>query len=523
MYYFVWFKEWPASLEETPHDKEEIFSFDFVEKEGDRPTAQVVIANPFVLKKGWQKFTHGGVIEISPTSPMPHIHFTGFITSFCGTENDSRLKIFLTGGKDKEGASAMNPGMRNLVHLFREENNPEAFLAQMEGRMMHWSRQTGDSSSYDPFAQKETKDITDQTLQEGFLYDTLTPLGKNVHLTLTTEWLQRFMGFTDISFTLRTLFPRGLVNTLTGEHLKKNWWKPSAKIGKSNYWIESSDLRPIPAPSTGVLNIYPSKLPYTLSPLDPLNASGQPKEIHIKRSWFIPRVLLGWIYRQKRREKVHYILDNPMGLETKDPVESIHVLRRSDHSADDHQKARGHFFTTGDGQQVRSIALKIQAFRLNLANRLGRLSINILWDAGIKVALGDLLIIQDPRLPHGEFQGKVTQIHGFLHENNNRAVGLTLLADPSAMVTWGQDTLKIHEPHPLEGGIDYPMALTEQDLIEHATLNNGPDAQRAALQEQTYPNRHNLTHILESLQTTIEVKLRDISASPVLERFFTNH
>ena len=505
---FIWMSSWPQdgdlslSLEE-----ENIFSLVIHEKESLRPMAKVIIQNPY---------PHDAAHDFPKVGAIVEGGMTVFIGSVHRLEQSSHgtLTVHLIGGQTNHLPS--DP--QGMAALFQADDG-HLFDLKVRGKYPYWSRVTGEYDETDPL-KGEPYDITNDFIYDSLKVHTTAPAPRFVTMTLITEWMQRYKGETDISFKIRSLFPSGLINTLTGEALIKKWWKTGKKLGRSRYWIESTFIKEIPAPYTGVLNIYPaSHRVYALSS-DPVNTDY--REVFLKRRWFRSRTRLGWDYRQKRREEVTLTFENPQGSPHVDPEEITFPLRRVDYNEDIWQQARGHFFITEQGQQTIHTALKLVQFHVGLMNRQEIITVVLPWDKGLTLDVNCFVALQDDRLPQHYGWGKVIDLKAELDGDTGSAT-VTLHV---ALLNEDDDTLwkklfshKLQETTNLQEGIDFPMALSATDIVEDARLIMGPHEQINELKESF--KHYDLQDLLKKNETDIHMVLKDISSRPQLTRSYT--
>lgn len=523
---FIWMNRWPSNpFEIAGVEEENIFSAEICEKEGERPWARILIPNPYVNKADYIFAPLGVLVEEKDGGK--EVLFIGYTHAVEKNCPDETVTVHLMGGQNSLEAS---PPVRteddSLNLLFCEESTLEAFRLKRLGRLPYWNRTTGQRTDTDPLKGATTHELTPFTIKEQFIIKEPLPAPRMVCVQLTTEWMQRYLGETDLSYTVRTLFPGGLVNTLTADSLKVRWWKPGKRLGQSRYWVDHTYLQEISPPYTGLLNLYPATgLTYYLSPYDPLNPVSQVMPVTLKRRWFRTKIVLGWEYRQKRREDVNLTLKNSQGSENVKPLEISFSLKRVDHYCPDAwQKARGRFFTTDVGKKVLQIAMDLTRFHLKLVNRQRIVSLILPWNAGITLNVDASVTIHDEQLPNHQAYGKVISFKAVIEgETSNHWVELKIALIEGRNYlpqekTFNTDAYELKEVAPVEEGIDYPMALSEKDIVQEARVTFGPHDQIEFLKASSYPHSHHLQNLLKEAQTDLHLVLRDISARPLLRR-----
>jgi hypothetical protein len=467
-FYFAWCNE-DEQFDPDQHARrdESLFSLEISGKEAKYPTACVQIINP---KCGLlNPARHQWAFIAGDRGRGVELMFRGRLLSIPEQIEGETLKIILI-AEPTDSIKILTKFHQTLKiapfwdPLFVQEERHDDALESLEARaaLYCWSRTTKKVTLSDYFWGREKL-----TLQGNFFRDSLkisrtaTPLS-SVEVTLTADWIQRYEGRTNISRLLQSKFSDGLINTLTGQNLEKGWWQRGEKLGRSGYWIAHSELREIQPKYTGTLNLYPARSkPFWISPYDPLNTTKKPQLKRLKRSWYRAKLVLGWVYRQRRRENLHFKLEQKaqtiayeaprnrkihLHLQNLIWAEELHPWKpdwvysrgyrvikkgmvyqclRAHHSqrsfAEDEvewrllgkqpdvplEKMRGSFFLTDRGHQAFEHALEVARAHLAATARAMTLNIEapleVLWD----VTCDHTLEIKDPRLPGGKAQGKV--------------------------------------------------------------------------------------------------------------------
>ncbi|AIL13299.1 hypothetical protein IM40_06995 [Candidatus Paracaedimonas acanthamoebae] len=467
-FYFAWCHE-NEQFDPTVHARrdEHLFSLEISGQEAKYPTAYVQIMNP---KCGLINHDRQQWAFISgDRGEGVELMFRGRILAIPEKIEGETLKILLIAEPTESKRILMDlhhtlktaPFWDPLFIQEEEQDNP---FESMEARaaLYYWSRTTSKVTLSDYFWGQEKLVLKGNFFRDSLkISRTATPLAA-VDVTLTADWNQRYEGRTDISRLLHAKFPEGLINTLTGQSLEKRWWRCGEKIGRSGYWIAHSELREVQPKYTGALDLYPARSkPFWMSPYDPLNETKKPQMKRLKRSWYRAKLVLGWLYRQRRREnlhfkleqktqivayeaprtrKLHLYLQNLMLAEDLHPwkpdwvysrgyrveeKEMVYQCIRSHHSrfsfAEDQadwrllgrkpniplEKRRGSFFLTDRGRQAFEHALEVARAHLAATARAMTLRIEapleVLWD----ISCDHTIEVEDSRLPGGKAQGKV--------------------------------------------------------------------------------------------------------------------
>ncbi|MBL9029556.1 MAG: hypothetical protein JNK42_03675 [Caedimonas sp.] len=295
----------------------EIFSFSLTEKEGAFPLVTIEIRNPYAgfldpHQKQWCYVScdRGKGIELlfkGKLCAVPH-HLNREMIALNFTARPSHWEDQLqTLHQNLKGSPFWDS-------LFVEEEGHDDPMESLEARseLFFWCRKTGEVKLSNLFWGSHKVDLGEKHFYDSLKIRMGEPPLSAVNVSLSVEWIQHYRGETDLSPLIRSCFREGIVNTLTGEDLQAKWWQTNEKIGHSGYWVAKSDLKEITPNYTGDLNLYPAvSEPIWVSPEDPAygkDKPSQPQQKRLKRSWFKANLVLGWIYRQKRREKVRFTL-----------------------------------------------------------------------------------------------------------------------------------------------------------------------------------------------------------------------
>lgn len=316
-FYFSWVDE-GAVFDPLVHGRQDlsIFSFEITAKEGLVPWMRLRVENPrqglasFERQWGilsWQK----GEGEIEPLfcgqllCIGQQVEGESLELSFCAASSQNHARLQSLVGELQKGP---------LWHpAFVQAGVPVSPSELLESRtaLLYWDRCTPTIEISDLFYGRKGIDIGGD-----FFADTLNVRLKELPLSavrvcLKSSWVQSYEGVSDLTTLIRSRFPGGMVNTLTGDNLVSKWWKTGEKVGKSGYWVEYSDLKEVSPLRTGPLDLYPSySSKIWISPHDPMSKDPVPKQVRLKRKWYKMKLLLGWRYKQKRTENVHFTLSH---------------------------------------------------------------------------------------------------------------------------------------------------------------------------------------------------------------------
>lgn len=250
-------------------------------------------------------------------------------------------------------------------------------------------------------------------------------------------------------------------------------------------------------------------------------------------------LILGWQYRQKRKETVRFTLEQTTQLDgTIRPLARTLNLRLQEVVIPDEST----FFLTLRGRQAVEHTLEIARAHLAASARCLELEITIPYEAGFDLSMDTSVRLVDPRLPGGEVVGKVVAYR--LHQDGLKAEAWVRLAasvggtgnqplsleyryyvDPD----YGDTGIPQHyqtpsglayanysDQRPTMGILDIGD-LSVNDMVREVLVSHDAEKQIQALQHQQYPVRHNLKHILEEIPTVVSLDLLSLKTRNVAE------
>jgi hypothetical protein len=346
------------------------------------------------------------------------------------------------------------------------------------------------------------KGTQQQTFQTQILQGSLqfrisdTPLPA-ICLSLVCEWVQECQGEINLIPKIELQFSQGRIHTLSPKSLSASWPEPGKILGRSGYEVLRSSLKEFIPPSTGSLRHYP-----TLTPL-----------IHGKRYrqyWFQGELILGWTYRQKRREQVDVVVhhQNQYLCFSKRPVRKL-KLKLNKLAGD--MQSRSSFFETPAGHQAILNALNIAKSHLAYSSRAAEVRFQVEFVNALDITLDHQLTICHESLPSASITGKVTSCR--LERRFDRAVAHLTVAvatgveekKPFALIWNYKDNLL---------GFEKLNNLTVDDFIESLAVENRVPDQINWLQEQEQA----VSSLPPEAATSIDFTFKDLRSSDVLER-----
>jgi hypothetical protein len=416
-----------------------------------------------------------------------------------------------------------------------EHNNPAEWL-EARSALFAWDRTRGSVCLSDLFQGRETIDYTDT-----FFADSLrvrlaeTPLS-HVSVILTAEWVQESTGEVSLGGKIAAAFPGGMINTLTPKGLKKTWFQEGQKLGRTGYWVVKSELKEVMPPRTGILDIYPTLTPEFMSWDESKQA---PQAIRARRFWMSGNLILGWRYRQKRRENIQFTLAQKTQLDGRiRPLTRTLNIRLQQIVP----SQTGTFFLTRRGRQTVEHAIELARAHLAASVRCLEVEITLPFEASFPLSLDHCVHLEDARIPGGFVTGKVIAYQ--LHQDGMNSVSWVRLAasiggkpvDPLLPVPihyvdpdYADTAIPRHHQtvsgllyenyfhqRPKEGIIE-AQSLSATDLIQEVMVSCDAQRQIHTLQNQQYPFRLDVKNVLEEVPTVISLNLLSLKTTAVAE------
>lgn len=439
-----------------------------------------------------------------------------------------------------------------------DEQVDVASLLEARAAAIYWCRRTHKPTVSPLTNASHTVDLTSTGDSERFSIKLVHRPYDKVDVELTASWCQQVRGATRLDHVLQAHLPDGLLSTFTGRDLERKWWKAGQSLKRSGYEILQSSLEKISVGRTGALNLYPqASLPIWVAPTDPLapksrRQQSRARQVRLKRSYYRPRLKVGWHYTQKREEVVRLSLPNAHQLATSDArhikkinlrlkhilseeqsvpwvahrwypkgdkvshrglvyrslrshesgvnfeAESHHWQNMGPETRDSLQEMRGSFFTTDRGHQLVAHAIARAQAHLVASTRAVEIDLVCPLREAIGLTCDHMVHLRDPRLPGGTAIGKVVYLSFQVSGEPGVAEAHVKLA---CSIGAGSDSTIPQGRSAMVYGTD----LFEEGLMETATCYFGID-------NIAYPN------LLDKLPADRFAQPRRMSASDLLRR-----
>lgn len=539
--YFAWCKDKEAFAPQT-HGRCDLEILELVidHREGEVALATIKVVNPKLPSLAQRH----AFISYEKT-----LLFSGRLVGLPVQITDDVVSLELTAEPLDADAQLENLGM-TLKHppfwdpAFVEplrRNDPVEWL-EARSALFCWNRVTGKATVSDLFQGRDVLDVTDVFYADS-LKMTLaeTPLS-HLFVTLSVEWVQQAEGEVSVGGKIASAFPGGMINTLTPHALQETWPREGQKLGRSGFWVVKSHLQQVTPPRTGILDIYPTFTPEVRAWDETTQA---PKAMRAKRFWMSGELVLGWRYRQKRREVVQFTLAQKTQLDGR-----IRPLsRRLNLSLQQTVPERdGTFFLTHRGRQAVEHALEIGRAHLAASARCLEVEVSLPWEAGFALSMDHSIHLADPRIPGGKVTGKVVAYQ--LYQDGIKADAWVRLAasvggepeqltHPEALLYVEEGYGDTKQPMSYQtpsgmvyadyahqgptGGIVETKDLGLRDILKDVLVSQDAEQQVRTLQSQQYPVRQDMKKVLEDAPTQVSLDLLDLKTHAVAEHVIHLH
>jgi hypothetical protein len=538
--YFAWVtKDEPFYSNVHAREDLQIFKLNISQKEGEVALVQLTVFKPD-LPPIDQRYAF---ISCQNERGEIQLLFKGKLVFFPKVMGDESVLLEFSAEPDQS---------RNQLEKLQESLKvypywDELFVHSLDGRhdaiefldarsdLYYWDRITGELSLSNLFSGRKTWDLSNEVLKDS-LKITLgeTPLSE-ITVNVIAEWTQKAEGHIDVSHKIARHFSGGMINTLTPTDFKNRWPKEGQKIssGRSGYQILRSQIKEINPPKTGILNSYPT---VTGALWQVNHKTSEPEAIRLKRSWLKARLLLGWSYRQKRREIASFCLPQNHQLSSGSHRKMRKLNLYLQAITDSH---RSSFFNTKRGLMAIDHAIEVAKAYLAGSARCVEIEFEVPFHSILHLTTDHDVVLRGTMIPGGLAKGKVVSYR--LSKYGLKSIGWVKLAIAAGVeiinheikkeVSYTQDDYclstdifqtpsgiiyqyeKNQAPIP---GVAYPQSLTVHDFVKDVVVRFDGAKQCDYLAANQYPVRENLS--LAEAPTTLALELLDLRTREVAER-----
>jgi hypothetical protein len=353
------------------------------------------------------------------------------------------------------------------------------------------------------------------------------PLSK-VKVELVADWIQKGQGEFDLMPFIAKKFKNGFVNTLTPQQLLSSFPKQSDFIKndgrkKTGYQIIFNDIHYFDPNALCNSNFYPKVTPYFL---DSKDGNFEDKK-RFRRYWLNGKLIVGWDYKQPRKEVVKFFCDNKFNNHFQREKKLVFHLNNPLINIDVPNYSSS-FFDKEIGLKVIEFSKKIAKSHLYGSFRNLEINLKTTWDIGCKIDLDTS--IELPFLDSKKnIEGKVCSYKMIACGRKSFVIIKILVScfneSPNEFEVVNQKTFfdnnsdkdfynVIEKKEEIFAekidGISELEKIVPQDLIKDIRVINSGDDQIEFLQKLPKEQFSQLKQIVAGMPTTIEIDLQDM-------------
>ncbi|MDR1334587.1 MAG: hypothetical protein LBJ71_05200 [Holosporaceae bacterium] len=556
--------DWSSSFDEDKKEwrnDEEIISLEIFQKECGFATAKVSIGTKDadgLLDKKYAKIgvqTSRGAVKLIFSGRLVAfpVGFGGATTQleFIAEPDNYQAQLSEFSRKNFKKHQTTNHHKRcennilfdDLFFSLQDLANPTIFL-EGGNKIFHWNMKNGELSLSDINCGRKNFTVNGSEILQNSLKVRMArePYGQ-INLKIFADWIQHEYGMIDLLPMIAEKFERHTINSLT-----------NMKSGLENIFREKTGYR------LAYCNIRENRP--SVSPVfwAQENATAERKKIQFKRFHFDGKLVVNWIYKQKRKEIVHLKILNPSSphgrekniflrlnaiqLPRKYPIWNYFTYYgcsdRVQHRGDIWECTSSHvsdenfeqskwkfiqkipdaltndmspsFFATDRGKNALKYAMQKAIALANYSSRYIEIDFCVEAKKFISADLRDQITICNERFKSGRISGKIVK-RRFVGNANQKIIKFTIgcaIADLSANF----DNLNSHEiTIPAE---DNP--INPADIVRNIEIKNTPEEQIAILSNTPLHSSAELQSLLEQHATKIKLSLHPLNTTRVITR-----
>jgi hypothetical protein len=280
--------------------------------------------------------TNAGVSEVLPEKAVIHyekngaqkILFSGYTVKSPMKTGDHCMTVTLTAESPRARDHLLfdQRPLKTLPSfdpLFVDDDHLDDLDEILEGytKLPHWNRQ-GTFSFSELLEGSKTVEISENFDQASLKTRIVKRPLEQVEVHISAQWVQEYTGLVNLSPALIDALPEPFITTLTPKPVKKAWFRAGRVLPHTGYTVMQSMLVPFDPMTGGVSDRYPT----VSSDFSVNDRAGDREGVRLPRSWFVPHLVMGINYRQKREESVHFTLSS--SLQGLLPKETLGAERR---------------------------------------------------------------------------------------------------------------------------------------------------------------------------------------------------
>lgn len=589
-FYFAWIDQGEA-FDPDVHNREDedVFSFNFSQREGDFASLELVIKNPRIGflnpgRKVWAWFSAS--VDGAPAEPW----MLGRLLGIPANVFDTLVTISLTARPidfaEQKAALAetlkVAPFWDDIFISPDRWDDPDTVL---EARTQLWH--------IDPVTHIVT--VSDIIVPEdgvvefgatGFFYESMSMTlnqipARNIQITANIPWTQDAAGVVDVSRKFWENWPGSIgdglrmISSFTFKGLLGSWPQQGARIG-SGWTVRSGELKDVSYTSAREVNIpyyydtsnipalpqgsimYPQRVTQgkTWGGVDGAGFDISVQTVFAPIGWGVPRMLAEYKASRKFVETLVINLKTSQQALVTLPGDDEAILLKLNANEvtnldENNAMPLGNTLKRSfvDTERGRAAVEHVIALgRANLAARSRSVVTAFVTDmlSGKAVNLRKGIKINDPRIPGGNAVGKCTAYSFTLDGNEGEPLAtLTLascvgyggsytgeLGDPiyceadyvgsdyqeyeNVVVLLGTEDVTYTAP-PIayfDDGIDFERGISADIAVKYVFVDNGPVAQRAAIESNPGVDTADVQAILQAIPTRVHLKMLPMEGGP---------
>ncbi len=307
MKFGIYFSRSKINFDPTIHFQEDpfLFSLDIVEEEGKAAQAFLTFQNIYGQKEdiSWSlPLKEEAYVYISAQGEECYLLFMGRLLEIPKEVTEEFITLRATAlpedAAEQEQEILLSLKEKDLYDPLFEARALENSLRNILEKTpftLHWDRVTHKASLAHYVTGLHKKSLSKNIFKKDMTLSLKSVPIQKLSVEMEVEWIQRATGVVDIYPQIARHFERGYINTLTGPDFLKRWWQVGETLGSAGYRIVRSSLKPIPMGNSD----FSKRHVIPLKGKDPIS---------LKHFWFRGELFLKWEYRQKRQERLHFLM-----------------------------------------------------------------------------------------------------------------------------------------------------------------------------------------------------------------------
>ncbi|MDR2645936.1 MAG: hypothetical protein LBC04_02040 [Holosporaceae bacterium] len=442
----------------------------------------------------------------------------------------------------------------DLFFSSRDLKNPTIFLEGC-GKIFCWDMRNGQLSLSDIKHGQKNFDINGaEILQDSIRVRVAREPYRVVNLKISASWVQHERGIIDVMPMIAAKFAQRIINSFT--NIKSGIKKISSNRG--GYEVIHCDIKEINPNNRGFGNEY-----LLLSPDFYVQKSSDRKKVLFRRFYFAGKLILSWIYKQKRvetvtvrivnpsslygREKNVYLRLNALQLPKEYPIwshftyygrsekvrygDSVFACAFAHVSGEIFEQDKWNFvekipgalkddmsssfFATTRGANAIKYAMQKAIALVNYSSRNIEIDFCVEAKKFMNASVNDQITLHDDRFSGGRISGKIVRMR-FLGNADRKIIKFTI-GHSGADLSQSFDKLNSHMIIvPADTGNVNPA-----DIVQKIEVENTPEEQIAILAQTVASSSAELTAELKKHETKIKLHLHPLNTARVITREIT--